>query len=258
MPAGGPSTATRTSLTNCRPVSRAPRLRPSRPAGRFVLTGAALGTRTPPPTCSSAPSRSETYGMAVTGNSPMAYPSPPPSVGCPKRSAAPPMALAPANWSRLAIRLPSPPRSGDWLGDERHRHRPAGRRWTSGGLPARLGTDHTGDSERIDRPWMSGKNGQGWSAVDHPLHGLRIPVAYHPDLGGRGVDGVEVAGSQLDLDGAEVSSAVQGAGCREWERSTAAGRAARPARSAPVWRPCRRRCGRAGRPAPDWPHAPRR
>ena len=77
-----------------------------------VLTGAALSQAYTTADLLVAPSRSETYGMTVTEALAHGLPvSPPPSVGCPKRSAPPPMAPAPASWSLPAIRLPSPLRS---------------------------------------------------------------------------------------------------------------------------------------------------
>src|ERR1700744_4789827 len=51
------------------------------------------------------------------------------------------------------------------------------------------------------------------SAVDHPLHGLGIPVAEHGDRIGRGADCGQVTGGQLDARGAEVLlEALQPAG----------------------------------------------
>ena len=77
-----------------------------------VLTGAALSHAYTTADLLAAPSARRPTAWPLPKHSPMAYPSlPPPSVGCPKRSAAPPMAPVPANWSLLAIRLPLPPRS---------------------------------------------------------------------------------------------------------------------------------------------------
>ena len=117
-----------------------------------VLTGAALSHAYATADLLVAPSRSETYGMAVTEALAHGLPVIAAAAGgLPRRSAGSAAnGAGPGQRSLPAIRLPSPPRSQTgWVTAPAT---PAtSRRTTAAVDPARLGTDHTRDSARTDR-----------------------------------------------------------------------------------------------------------